>query len=75
MDSFDLIFLLWAGLVFGSIGVAITIGGYFVKRIMTPKDEVPTANPRVTLRRADLDEQDQRLEALGIKLGENNEQR
>jgi hypothetical protein len=67
MDHSHLLFLVWLCLAFGGAGLVFTICDYLVARLMTPKDEVPTANPRVTLRRADLIEQDERLEELGIK--------
>jgi hypothetical protein len=53
------------------MGLALTIGDYLVARIMKPQDEVSTENPRVTHRRADLIEQEERIKALGIELGNN----
>jgi hypothetical protein len=62
MNSLDLLFLL-------AIGV-IAVSGYFAKRIMIPKDQAPSASASRTFRRADLIEQEQRLEALGVMLAD-----
>jgi hypothetical protein len=61
-------FALWICALFGGIGVVLTVSWYVAARIMRPKDELPKASGSTPFRRADLIEQEQRLEAMGIKI-------